>query len=94
MMDSFLLVAYAGLAASITFLQQLLACLNFSLDSKDLFFGTNERIDFYELWKQHKLLKTTGMGEAEPDNYGEGYIHQFQLEPLNKIHKQQKKYWV
>ena len=32
-MDSFVLVAYARLAASRTLLQQLLACLNFTLDS-------------------------------------------------------------
>ena len=36
-MDSFVLVAYASLAASRTLLQRLLACLNFFLDSKDLF---------------------------------------------------------
>ena len=35
-MDSFL-VAYASLAASTTLLQRLLACLNFTLDSEDLF---------------------------------------------------------
>ena len=36
-MDSFALVAYASLAASRTLLQRLLACLNFALDSEDLF---------------------------------------------------------
>ena len=36
-MDSLVLVAYASLAASRTLLQQLLACLNFTLDSEDLF---------------------------------------------------------
>ena len=36
-MDSFVLVAYASLAASRTLLQRLLACLNFPLDSEDLF---------------------------------------------------------
>ena len=35
--DSFVLVAYTGLVVSTTFLQQFLACLNFTLDSKDLF---------------------------------------------------------
>ena len=34
-MDSFVLVAYASLAASRTLLQQLLACLNFTLESED-----------------------------------------------------------
>ena len=37
-MDSFVLVAYAGLAASRTLLQRLLACLKFTLDSEDLFY--------------------------------------------------------
>ena len=35
-MDAFVLVAYASLAASRTLLQRLLACMNFALDS-DLF---------------------------------------------------------
>ena len=35
--DSFILIAYASLAASRTLLQRLLDCLNFTLDSKDLF---------------------------------------------------------
>ena len=34
--DSFVLLVYASLAVSSTLLQQLLACLNFTLDSKDL----------------------------------------------------------
>ena len=37
-MDSFVLLAYARLAASGMLLQQWLACLNFSLESKDLSF--------------------------------------------------------
>ena len=36
-MDSFVLVAYASLAASRTLLQRLLVSLNFTLDSEDLF---------------------------------------------------------
>ena len=36
-MDSFVLLAYASLAASRTLLQQLLACLKFMSDSEDLF---------------------------------------------------------
>ena len=35
-MDSFVLLAYVSLAASRTLLQQLLACLNFTLESEDL----------------------------------------------------------
>ena len=37
-MGSFVLLAYARLAASRTLLQRLLACLNFTLDSEDLSF--------------------------------------------------------
>ena len=37
MMDCFVLETYASLAASRTLLQRLLACLNFTLDSEDLF---------------------------------------------------------
>ena len=42
-MDSFVFVAYASLADSITLLQLLLARLNFSLDSKDLFWWYNQK---------------------------------------------------
>ena len=37
-MDSFFLLAYASLAAPRTLLQRLLACLNFTLEEKDLSF--------------------------------------------------------
>ena len=36
-MDTFVLLAYASLAASRTLLQWLLTCLNFTFDSEDLF---------------------------------------------------------
>ena len=36
-MDSFVLIVYASLAASRTLLQRLLACLNLTLNSEDLF---------------------------------------------------------
>ena len=36
--DSFVLLAYPSVAASRTLLQQLLACLNFALESEDLSF--------------------------------------------------------
>ena len=63
LMDSFVLLAYASLAASRTLSQQLLACLNFSLDSEDLSFWYKES-DFYELWQQHKQLKIMEMSET------------------------------
>ena len=37
-MDSFVLLAYASLAASRTLLQRLLACMNFTVESEDLSF--------------------------------------------------------
>ena len=66
-MDSFVLLAYASLAASRTLLQRLLACLKFTLDLVDRFgrrFGTNEKSDLYELWQQHKQLKTMEISQA------------------------------
>ena len=63
-MDSFVLLAYVCLAASRTLLQRLLACLNFTLNQKIFLFGANEKTDFYELWQQHKQLKTMEMNEA------------------------------
>ena len=43
-MDSFVLLAYASFAASRAFLQQLLACLNFTLDSEDLLFAQRKKL--------------------------------------------------
>ena len=63
-MDSFNLLAYVSLAASKTPLQQLLACLNFPLDSEDLFCWYKKQNDLFELWKPDKQLKTMEMSEA------------------------------
>ena len=63
-MDSFLLVAYASLLATRTLLQLLLACLKFTLIQKIYFVGANEKWDFFELWQQHKLLKTMEMSDV------------------------------
>ena len=41
--DYFVLLAYASLAASRTLFQRLLACLNFTLDSEDLFCRYNQK---------------------------------------------------
>ena len=58
-MGSFVLVAYASLAASRTLLQRLLACLNFNLDSEDLF-----------CW--YKRKKTISMAAAQAaKNHGD-----------------------
>ena len=60
-MDSFVLLAYASLAASRTLLQQLLACLNFTLQSEDLSF-----------WYKRKKLFLGTMGAAqEAENDGD-----------------------
>ena len=42
-MDSFVLLAHASLTASRTFLQRLLACLNFTLESEDLSFWYRQK---------------------------------------------------
>ena len=47
--------------------------------------GTKEKSDFCELRQQRKLLKTMDMSGFWPDTYDEGYIHQFQPEPIHKI---------
>ena len=87
-MESFVLVAYASLAASSILWQLLLACLNFTLDSEDLSWWYKKKRDFYEQWQQHTLLKTMDMSEVSPDTYNEGYTHQFQLKPSHKTHLQ------
>ena len=86
LMDSFALLAYVNLAASRILLQQLLACLNFTLESEDLSLWYIQKNDFYELWQQHKQRKTKEMNEAWPDIFYVVYIHQFQPELTDKIH--------
>ena len=77
----FVLLAYARIL-----LQQLLACLYFTLESEELSFQYKWKSDFYALWQQHKQLKTMDMSEAWPDIFYEWYIHQFQSEPTHEIH--------
>ena len=45
-MDSFVLWGYTCLAASKTLLQELLTCLNFTLDSKDLFCWYKQKMNY------------------------------------------------
>ena len=47
-MDSLALLALASLAASRTLLQQLLACLNFTFESEDLFCWYKQKSDSYK----------------------------------------------
>ena len=82
---SLLLLAYANLTVSKTLLQQLLTCLNFTLDSENLFYWYKQKKnDFYELWQQHKQLKTMEISKAWPIIYDEGYVHS-SLNPLTKF---------
>ena len=89
MMNSFLLLAYASLAASRTLLQWLLAYQNFTLDSEDVFYWYKRKkvisMNWF-LWQQHKQLKIIEMSEAQPDTYDEEYMHQFQHELTHKIY--------
>ena len=57
-MDSFVLVAYASLAALRTLLQQLLSELYFGFRRFILLVPKKKKKDFYEIWQQHDLLKT------------------------------------
>ena len=74
-MDSFVLLACTSLAASRTLLQGLLASLNFTFDSEDLF-----------CWYKHKnwFLWTMAAAQAAENHekwgltwYDEGYTYQF-----------------
>ena len=79
-MDSFVLLVYTCLAASRTLLPWLLACLKFTLDSKDLFCWYKRKKWFlYEQWQQQKKVKTMEMSETWPDIYNVGY------NPLTKV---------
>ena len=62
--DSFVLLECATLAASRTLLQQLLACLNFPLDSEDFFFWYKRKKLFLWTMTAHKQLKTMEMSEV------------------------------
>ena len=60
-MESFVLLAYASLAASRTLLQQLLACLNFTLESED-----------FSLWYKRKKWFLWTMAAAQAaENHGD-----------------------
>ena len=75
-MDYFVLLAYPSLGASRTLLQRLLARLNFTLGSKDLF--------FWYKWKK-SLQWTMDMSETWPDTY-EGYVYiNSNLNPRSKF---------
>ena len=68
-----------------TLLQWLLACLNFTLDSEDLFCWYKQKNLF--LW----TMTAAQAAEIQGGEWGltwyfyEGYIHQFQPEPTHEI---------
>ena len=83
-MDSFVLLAYASLAALKTLLQRLLACLKFTLESEDLSF-----------WYKRKKWFLWAMAAVQPvENHGWGLTWYFlwgiyisiQPEPTRIIH--------
>ena len=82
--DSFVLVAYTSLTVSKILLQELLACLNFTLNSQDLFCCYKRRKWF--LW----TMAAAQAAKNHEDEWGltwhdEGYIHQFRTEPFRQI---------
>ena len=89
-MDSFVLLAYATLAAWRTLLQGLLACLNLTLESEDLSFWYKRKNWF--LWIMAAAQEAENQGdewktkESWPDIFYAGYIPQFQPKPTQKIH--------
>ena len=73
-------------AASRTLLQQLLACLNFNLESEDLsFWFKRKKVIFMNYgssksrWKAWRWMRLDLI-------FSEGYIHQLQPEHTHKIH--------
>ena len=61
MTDSFVLIASASLAALRTLLQRLRACMNFTLDSEDLFCW----------YKRKKQFLEAMVGAKAAENYGD-----------------------
>ena len=77
-MDSFLLLAYVSLAASRTLLQQLLACLKFTLNWEDLFCWYKQKNNSTNYGSS--TSRTMEMSKAQLVTYNEVYIHQLQPE--------------
>ena len=72
-MDLFVLLAYASLAASRTLFQQLLVCLNFTLDSY-LLYRYKWKVISMNYGSSTGGLKNMKMSEIWPDSFDEGYI--------------------
>ena len=59
-MNYFVLLAYGSLVTSRTFMQQLLACLNFTLDSEDLSFWCKQKRWFLRTMAATQAAKNHG----------------------------------
>ena len=87
-MDSFYLLAEASLAASKTLVQWLLVPELYFRFGRFTLLVQTKRSDFYELWQEHKQLKTMEMSKAWPDIFIEGYIYNIYMNPnLNPLIK-------
>ena len=91
-MDSFVLVAYASLAALRALLQWLLACLNFNtLDSGNILLVQVKKVislnygSSTSCWKEWRCVRFDLILMMRD-------IHQFQPKPTGKIHEQQQKH--
>ena len=62
--DSFVLLVYASLAASRTLFATITSLYKLYFKIQIFFVSTNEKSDFYELWQQHKLLKIMEVSEV------------------------------
>ena len=67
-------------------MQQLLACLNFTLDSEDLPFWYKQKSDLKWTMAAAQAAEIQGDEWGLTGYFDEGYIHQLQLEPTHKIH--------
>ena len=74
-MDSFVLLAYASLAASRAFLQRLLTCQLYSIFRRFILLVQVKEVISMNYWQQHMQLKTMETSEVSPDTYmGDIYI--------------------
>ena len=84
-MDVFVLVTYASLADSRIVLQMITSLPELYFRFRRCILLVQAKNDFYELWQQHKLLKTMEMSEVWPDaTIRDIYIHS-NLNPPTKF---------
>ena len=73
------------MAALRNLLQQLLTCMNFPLESEELSFWYKQKSDFYELWQQHKQLKTMEMYAEVPTFKNQMRVKREFSEPASQL---------